>query len=204
MKKNRLMLVILITQSLAFFPVLSVHAAENLALPSSDLVAPVIEHTPISDGVGVGNKLTIEVKVTDNVGVKRVTLYYRHKGDYKFKSVRMSAEMGTVNYVTTLLEISTSGYEYYIQAADHAGNTVLHGHNFSPLLVGVSSSAAAQKVNPVADIIPAKEKSKISKWVWVGVGVLAVGAIAASGGGGGSSAGGAEPTGTVVLTASAP
>ena len=51
----------------------------------------------------------------------------------------------------------------------------------------------------------AVEKRKTNKWLWIGAGVVAVGAIAALGGGGGGDGGdtGVE-TGSIVITGPAP
>ena len=60
-------------------------------------------------------------------------------------------------------------------------------------------------MEPQATPASKEEKSGVSKWVWIGLGVVAVGAALAAGGGGGG--GGEQPppsTGTIVINGPAP
>lgn len=212
MKSLRHFVVALLCNSLIFLPIASVGAAESLSLPSGDLIAPIIKHTPITTKLQVGETPTIKATVTDNVGVQRVTVFYRHIGSDNFQRKQMAPEIGSTRYSTTLPKATVPGIEYYIQAVDKAGNSILHGHTFSPLVVGVTTKVAAQSQNSLTNTSDQpEEKRGISKWVWIGVGVLALGAAAASGGGGGSSGGKPPPTGvdepstgTIILSAPTP
>jgi len=206
----RLCIVTIINSSLIFLPLANVNAAENLALPSGDLVAPEIKSPQINKQLAAGESVTIHASVTDNVGVKNVTLFYRHVGAADFKRVEMSRKLPTDNYSATLPEITEPGIEYYIQATDLAGNTILHGHTFSPLTIAVASDGIAPQaeIDEVVSLVPVSEdgapaKKGISKWVWIGLGVLLVGAAAGGGGGGGGGAP-AATTGTVTITGAAP
>jgi len=51
---------------------------------------------------------------------------------------------GTDDYAVTITaeQISVDGLEYYIQATDTAGNTLLHGYSFSPVTVTIRSPVA--------------------------------------------------------------
>ncbi|MBV1871728.1 MAG: hypothetical protein KUG83_04200 [Gammaproteobacteria bacterium] len=209
MKKFRMSLVVLITQSLILFPFLTAHAAGQQGASFADLAAPAIDHPPISGSIAPGGKLKITAKVSDNVGVKSVLLYYRAKGGEKFTSIKMVAEIGSKTYAANVPVVTAPGVEYYIQAADAAGNTFLHGHSFSPLTVSVSPYGNIKGADGIAGLSEREEKSKISKWVWIGVGALAVGAIAGgsgSGGGGGGSSADARSfdNGAIVITAPTP
>lgn len=212
MKSLRHLVVALLCNSLIFLPIASVRAADSLTLPSGDLIAPIIKHTPITTKLLVGEKPTVKATVTDNVGVQRVTVFYRHIGSDNFQRKQMAPEIGSTSYSTTLPKATVPGIEYYIQAVDKAGNSILHGHTFSPLVVGVTTKAPAQSQSSLAATSgQPEEKRGISKWVWIGVGVLALGAAAASGGGGGSSGGEPPPagldepsTGTITLSAPTP
>jgi len=211
-QRLRAFIIFLICNTLIFSPVVS--AAEALALPGSDLIAPEIKQQQIPKNLPAGDLPTITATVTDNVGVKDVTVFYRQIGASDFARVEMKRNLSTTEYSITLPEIFSPGVEYYIQASDQAGNTVLHGHTFSPLTIAVlpdptgtnpdlaglpSDTISTETGNEVANQ-PAK--SKISKWVWIGLGVIAVGALA---GGGSSGGGGEEPTtGTVTITGSTP
>ena len=202
----RSFIVAIISSSLIFLPLVNANAAEGLALPSGDLIAPEIQSPPITKKIPPGERTTINATVTDNVGVKNVTIFYRNMGATDFKRKEMMRELGTEDYSVTLSEMIEPGIEYYIQATDQAGNTILHGHTFSPLTLTVSSDALPQEGQDAMAAAPQDEKAEkkgISKWVWIGLGVLAVGAIAASGGdsGGGTT----EPTtGTITITGPTP
>lgn len=211
MKLLQHFVVALLCNSLIFLPIVGARAAESLTLPSGDLIAPIIKHTPITNKLLVGEKVTIKAMVTDNIGVQRVTVFYRNIGSDNFQRKQMAPEIGSTNYSTTLPKAVMPGIEYYIQAVDKAGNSILHGHTFSPLVVGVTTKAPAQSQSALATISDQpEEKRGISKWVWIGVGVLALGAAAAGGGGGGSSGGETPPAGldetngTVVITGVTP
>ena len=202
----RLFIVAIICNSLIFLPLVSAYAAEGLALPAGDVIAPEITAPPITKKIPPGERTTIHATVTDNIGVKNVTIFYRDMGAIDFKRTEMMRELGTKDeYMATLPEIMAPGIEYYIQATDNAGNTILHGHTFSPLTLTVSPDVLPQEGQDAMVIAPqeeavAKPAKGINKWVWIGLGVLAVGALAGGGGGGGD-----EPTtGTVTITGPTP
>lgn len=220
----RSLLVTVINSSLIFLPMYNataVNAAEALALPAGDLIAPEIKSPQINTKVAPGESIIVNATVTDNVGVRSVTLFYRNTGATDFQRVEMSREQVTDNYAVILPEVIEPGVEYYIQATDLVGNTVLHGHTFSPLTISVSSGSAPQaeteeaialvpemvEGDNAAAAVPAKKG--VSKWVWIGLGVLAVGAAASGGGGGGDPTGGGDgggdPTvGTITITGPTP
>jgi len=207
MKLRRMMLVALLNVSFILFSV--VQAAE-LALPSGDLIAPSIEHTPIEKDIYAGQQVDIKATITDNVGVKNVILFYRDANVIKFKRLKMNRDLDSFVYTAQLTATDPPGLEYYIQATDLAGNTLLFGYSFSPLTVTVLPAAVDNiatsdnsNTNATATIKAGeeKEKSGISKWVWIGLGVVAAGA-ALSGGGG--SADSAPTTGSLAISGSTP
>ena len=198
MKLFRTILVSLLVSSLVLLPI--AHAAE-LALPSGDLTAPVIKHIPISKDALPGQPIDIKATVTDNVGVKEVILFYRENPAADFKRMKMKRDLDSFIYTASIPSIDSPGLEYYIQATDLAGNALLFGHAFSPLTITVAPAAAdGGETKAVAAMesqtAPAgkEEKSGVSKWVWIGLGVVAVGAALAAGGGGGDNP--KEPAGT--------
>ena len=190
--------------------------AAQLSLPSGDLVAPEVSHEVIPDSLEAGSSVQIKATVTDNVGVKSVTLFYRTKGTEEYKRVSMNRIGETDEYAITLgkSELVEPGIEYYIQAMDLAGNSLLHGYSFSPLAVNVVAPSAPAAVAPAAVAAeepagetireePQAEKKKSNTWIWIAVGALAIGAIAlAAGGGGGGDdgGGGGGDTGTIVIS----
>ena len=66
--------------------------------------------------------------------------------------------------------------------------------------------AVAEKAPPAGETIreePKAEKKKSKTWLWIALGVVAVGVIAAAAGGGGGDDGGSD-TGTVVISGPSP
>lgn len=204
-QKLRSLIIIIICNSLLFLPIAQ---AESLALPSGDVIAPEIKHVPFKTNISSNELAKIRATVTDNVAVKSVTVFYRDQvGATEYKRKVMDRELGTDDFVTTLPKVAAPGLEYFIQATDRAGNTILHGHTFSPLTINVATGKGATDKQEVAKAAqksgPSMEpaEGKISKWVWIGLGVLAVAALA---GGGGSDGPAAVPTGTVVISGATP
>ncbi len=186
--------------SMTFAPLLR---AGQLSLPTSDLVAPKITQEKYIDTVEKNKAHKITVTVKDNVGVKQVIVYYRVIGTEAYKSQTMKNIAGSDDYLVVInsAEIRPPGIEYYIQAMDNAGNTLLHGYSFSPLSVKTVSDSSVVAANQSDAAKPAKDDDSIfnNKWLWIGLGVLAVGAAAGGGGGGGSA-----PTATLSITTAEP
>ena len=197
-----------VCNSLAYAPLLR---AEQLSLPSGDLVAPEIIQEKYVQSVAPGSDHEITVKVTDDVGVKQVTLYFRHIGQSDYNRRTMQQIGNSDDYMAKVYanEFKAPGIEYYIQAMDLAGNTLLHGYEFSPLSVKIDSASpdVADSTEPAMfEEDSDKEKKGISKWVWIGLGALAVGALALSGGssGGDSTTTTGDTTATLNVNASDP
>jgi hypothetical protein len=188
----------------------TVAQADQLALPAADVTAPVITPNQPVNTIVAGQDHAITVKVTDNIAVKSVTLYYRDKGASDYQALTMRNLSDSDNYSVTLSasQLHVDGIEYYIQATDYAGNTLLHGYAFSPIVVSIQPpSSATDMAASEGDETPRPEiKTETSyKWWWIALGVVAVGALAGGGGGGGgdtTSTGSDEPT--VVITAPVP
>jgi len=205
MKLLRMMLVALLSISFILFPV--VQAAE-LALPSGDLIAPVIKHTFIEKDIYSGQQIDVKATVTDNVGVKNVTLFYRDKNAAEFKRLKMNRDLDSFIYTAQLTATNPPGLEYYIQATDLGGNTLLFGYSFSPLTIAVlpeavDNIAASDNSNTnTTPIVKAGEEKKtgISKWVWIGLGVVVAGAALSGGGGGGNDSGPPPTTGNLTIS----
>ena len=196
-------LIVILCQSLVYAPLLR---AAQLSLPSGDLVAPEISQEQYINTVKKGADHAITVTVTDNVGVKQVTLYYKTIGTEEYKRTTMDSISNTDDYHTTINsdQIKPPGLEYYIQAMDNAGNTVLHGYSFSPLSVTMSNADTANVATTDTTPITTEEESS-NIWLWVGLGALAVVGLLAAGGS--SDDGGGEPTattGTVSITGPTP
>jgi len=186
-----------------------VSLADQLALPTSDIVAPKVEHQPSNEAAVSGKAYSIIANVTDNNGVKSVLLFYRNIGSSEYNRLLMNSLGGDQYGITLDAEIVINpGLEYYIQAEDLAGNTLLHGYSFSPLIVKVIGSGLGEGLDGSDTTILAESDSPgqsglssgifSNKWVWIGLGVLV--AAASSGGGGGDDAS-AAPSGDGTATA---
>lgn len=188
----RVVLVLLLCQSLVFSPLIF---AEQLALPAGDLVAPKISFSPISKSINAGDALELNATVTDNV----------RASNYERMALQRIGQ--TDQYNVAIDTVQSPGIEYYLQATDLAGNTLLRGYSFSPLIKNVNATDFSTTTSTVAILEPRPkmetEKSSSKKWLWIGLGVLAVGAMVA-GGGGGSDPEPSTTTGTVTITGPAP
>jgi len=199
-------------QSLMSAPL--IHAAKPL-IPTGDLISPKIDHKLITGSIEAGAAYQLKVKVTDNVGVESVLLFYRIVGTEAYKRVQMTRVEGTDNYTVTLAyeEAVEPGIEYYFQAKDYDGNSLLYGYSFSPLLLPIAKNSSKSTTELAQDETPGVQapqkthKKKINKWVWVGLGVLAAGVFAAVAGGDESTdsgSAGKPETGTIVIDGPAP
>jgi len=189
--------------------------ADDLALPSGDLVAPKISHTPNTKPISQGESYYITATVTDNVGVKDVLLFYRTIGATEYKRLLMD-NGGNDLYSKEIpsSDLLSPGIQYYIQAEDLAGNTLLHGYSFSPLVVKVNPGKDSEG-NPIAlfgagsksiqltEQGGQKESIWKNKWLWIGVGVLAA-SVALNNSGDETSPPPAKPGATMVISAPVP
>ena len=208
----RILMIIIVGQSLISAPL--IHAAKPL-IPTGDLVSPKIDHRVVTGSIEVGTAYQIKAVVTDNVGVETVLLFYRVVGSEVYKRVQMSHVEGTDEYTITLSyeETVEPGIEYYFQAIDYDGNSLLYGYSFSPLQLNIAKKASvsttdlAQTEKNDSQAPHKKPEGKVSKWLWIGLGVLAVGVVAAvAGGDEGSDDGsaGKPETGTIVISGPSP
>jgi len=199
-------------QSLITAPL--IHAAKPI-IPTGDLVSPKIDHKLVSGSIEAGAAYQLKAKVTDNVGVESVLLFYRIVGTEAYKRVQMTRVEATDNYTATLgyEEAVEPGIEYYFQAIDYDGNSLLYGYSFSPLLLHIAKNPSESTTNLAQDGAPGVQtpqkahKKKINKWVWVGLGLLAAGVVAALAGGDESTdsdSAGKPDTGTIVIDGPAP
>lgn len=195
--------IIFVCTALAYAPL---PRAEQLSLSSSDVVAPELTPETYVQSVAPASDHTIKVKVTDDVGIKQVTLYYRdigkteHERSTMQKIEKTDCDMATVGAD----EIKPAGIENYLQAVDLADNTGLHGYSFSPLSVKIDTAAtqpdlAGNTLSVALEPKTDEAKKGIGKWVWIGLGVLVAGIAAAAIGSDD------EPTtGTLTITGTTP
>lgn len=142
---------------------------------------------------------SFKARVTDNVGVSNVTLFYRAAGDIAFSSKPMTKlEKASDIYSTELFidSVIMEKLEIYLKAEDVSGNSVFKGRKFTPLSYNVISNTPADVVNVGGEAKP--EEEGMSTWTWVLIG-LGVAALAGGGGGGGS-----NDTGKITVTTDVP
>ncbi|MFK8083100.1 MAG: hypothetical protein AB8B97_22695 [Granulosicoccus sp.] len=150
---------------------------------SSDFESPIIEHIALDTGL-IGGVEVFGATVVDNVEIEAVSLFYRFSGEKQFAELPMreiaSSAFYSVKVDTANVPLDTSAIEYYLQAEDTSGNIVLKGFAFQPLLRTFTPSATQSVPQITKPAAPTATASKNLKWVYVAVGVLAVGVIAAS------------------------
>jgi hypothetical protein len=193
--------------------------AQALTLPNeADLTAPVIKHAPPTRAFRSGESVTIQATITDNGELKEATLFYREMGKEEYSSINMERlPQGIFSVSIPREDIAEPGIEYYIEAADQAGNVALRGFSFSPLTLTVTPALSDEATDETftENVFPAEEKQTPLKaedapakpwykkwWVWAIAGAVVVGAAAAGGGGGGG--GGGTQTGDATVTGPAP
>ena len=209
----RFVLVLFLIQSILFSNIIH---AEQLSLPAADVSAPEVMHEPISGPLPAGATHQLKATVKDNVGVDGVSLFYRRVGDSQYQRKTMLRETQDSDVFSITLgtkDLAAPGIEYYIQATDLAGNSVLYGYSFEPIKLSVVSDTGvptAENESTFDEVsTDPKEKKKGSyKWLWIALGALAVGAVAAAAsGGGGGDDGGGQPSGdsgTVTISGPVP
>jgi len=208
----RILVIFIVGQFLISAPL--THAVKPL-IPTGDLVSPKIDHKLVSGSIEAGATYQLKAKVTDNVGVESVLLFYRIIGTEAYKRVQMTRVEDTDNYTATLgyEEAVEPGIEYYFQAKDYDGNSLLYGYSFSPLLLRIAKNPSESTIDLAQDDTPGvqspnkTQQKKINNWVWVGLGVLAAGVVAALAGGDESTdsdSAGKPDTGTIVIDGPAP
>jgi len=165
--------------------------AGNDGQSTIDLEPPVIAHDPISGPLKANQTLDIKVRITDDHGVFSATLFYRTVGAKEFRSLamRLSENDNSVYEVEIpAADISPPKLEYYIQATDVSGNTVLRGGRLFPLSAAVESdfiplaptTAAAGEANDdnTKGLHLTNASSSRKTWLWIAGGAL-VGALVA-------------------------
>ncbi|PKN57087.1 MAG: hypothetical protein CVU56_12675, partial [Deltaproteobacteria bacterium HGW-Deltaproteobacteria-14] len=96
----------------------------SFAVGSGDTTPPIIAHTPVADDRPAGAAVALSASAADNKGVSSVTLYYRVTGDTAFSTLPLTPGGGTSwNGAVPATAVTTAGVDYYLVAADAAGNT---------------------------------------------------------------------------------
>ncbi|MFK7853525.1 MAG: hypothetical protein AB8B79_05405 [Granulosicoccus sp.] len=185
-----------------------------------DFEAPIIEHEQIDGGTS-GDVETFVATVVDNDELQSVSLFYRYSGEADYVELVMQPVASSSYYSakvdTAEAKEAAESIEYYIRAEDVSGNLVLKGFVFEPLvrslIMPIAMAPEEQPITSAVDPAPApapvaKPARKIN-WLYVALGALVIGGVAAgasggdSGGGGGTNAD-CEPSCRVNLTINTP
>lgn len=189
--------------------VLVAHMLSVNAVAATDIQAPVITHTPTEAPVKEGQGFVLTATVSDDTEVAEVLLFYRTIGQKEYSRIEMRALANSEDYSATIpgWKLLKPGIEYFIQAEDTAGNSVLYGFSFSPVAVAVASTSPLQPKSTIpkkdssafASNGTSKSKKSGKKWIWIGVGAAVLAGLAASGGGGDSGPSGPSTTDVDVV-----
>lgn len=181
-----------------------------------DVIAPTIAHNVAERPGLAGDPQAITATVTDNDSVQTVTLFHRSDSNYVFNQTPMMPT-GENIWLATIDSDLTDRIEYYLTATDAQGNRVQKGTADNPLVLRLLVpeptlvTAESPPASTVAATTPITDDDLANtavqpNWLWIGLGILAVGAlVGASGSGGGGSAGEPDPPTTCcTVTFTAP
>lgn len=168
----RQFLTLFISYALVYTPIL--RADQNSV--ATDIIAPEISQEKYQDTLSSGVDHNIIVNVKDNVSVHEVILHYRVIYTETYESVSMQNLAGTDEYQASIFseKIKSPGIEYYVEAVDTAGNSVLHGYPFSPISAKIVNDAT--EADSLTTEVPSEEEESSNTWLWIGLGVLVAGA----------------------------
>ncbi|MFV2058855.1 MAG: hypothetical protein ACC707_20525 [Thiohalomonadales bacterium] len=176
-----------------------------------DVEPPLIEHTPFTQPQKPNASITIKATITDNLGVQSVSLNYRVKGmqNYRVLSMRLAATNQSL-YVGTIPagQIGSEPLEYYIQATDTGGNTVLRGGLLFPLSIAIIQPPIIEPETVATNTVTTPDTSGLfdlpnntTTWAWIAGGVIVGGLVAALANKKDDDPPVAKPTGTINITA---
>ncbi len=151
-----------------------------------DITPPKVFHEPEDSPVPSNKPHVITSTIHDENGIKKVTLFYRYVGEIDFKEVEMAVANNSDMYITELAEslLQPPGLEYYIQAEDIAGNTLLRGFTFEPLVLSVFENEAISEAAEIPSNNDIKPSFSSKSILLIGLGALVLGGLAAASSGG--------------------
>lgn len=165
-----------------------------------DTQPPLIEFEAVTDSPADSTQVFTAL-VVDNVMLQDVVLYHRREGQRPFIPMPM-APVGSTGYFSATIDTDPDdlrAIEYYLQARDTTGHRAVNGYAFDPhsrrLLppLGTTTTTNAYAIDTAAGIHsdtrePLTVEDSRRRWLMVGLGVLAVGALASLSGQGGNDA----------------
>lgn len=176
----------------------TIAVAQTIAELGFDITAPTISHQE-SDQAGIsGQTQSISAIITDNMTVKRASVFYLRSGSEQFQQATMRSTSAPETWATTIdTRLSDEYVLYYLVAEDSDGNRVQKGGTNNPLKLDLTSekslsvSLDGNNNTPNAKSTPdQKSESKTQpQWLWVALGVVAAGLLIGASGGGSSDGG---------------
>jgi len=152
----------------------------------TDVEPPLIEHN-VNESVEAAERQSFIATVVDDAELDSVSLYYRFQGDPTYNSLEMNRVSYSSTYIAHIPTDTNSArnIEYYIQARDKAGNRTVRGFAFNPLVREINGSngsngAVAEPNPPPASSSESEPAGKRKTILYVVLGVLAAGAVAAA------------------------
>jgi len=170
-------------------------------------------------------KQVFTAQAFDDIGLSDISLHFRRAGENVFVKTLMEP-VGDTGYFSVALDTDPSdlrSIEYYVQALDLNGNRTVSGFAFDPFIREITASvseltsndtsisidvndsktdseiavANAQNENPVEQ--PKTNSISSRQWLYIALGVLAVGVAASQLGGDGGSSDGSTDVGNDSL-----
>lgn len=121
--------------------------AGKVSASIKDTILPNVYHTPVNQGY-LNNNLVISCNAKDNVGITKVSLFYRTVGTTSWNNITMVKQND--KYSATLFgsELSLEGLEYYIVAYDK-NNAIYKGTETNPYKVIIKDATSISKYGDV-------------------------------------------------------
>ena len=125
-----------------------------------DNVKPVIVHTPVQTGK-VGSDVSVSAKVTDNIEVDEVTLYYKTSGDAEFKPKTMTYSKTTEKWTGIIpgKNVTSAGVQYYLEAVDATGNKQWSASADVPYVIVTDSTPTLLIASPATINVASKPEN---------------------------------------------
>ncbi len=147
-----------------------------------DTIPPTLSHTPLQDDIHSDESQTISAQIKDETALDEASVFYQSEGMKDYTRLKLSAVDGTDYYIAQLpaSAIKPPLVQYFMEARDKAGNISTQGTKEQPLSLRVT--VPIQPL-PVVDSPPsiqppeALSQKSSRKWLWIGLGVLATGAL---------------------------
>jgi len=184
------------------------HSAAVLAQSAPDIEPPSVE-LELVESAPADLSQVFTAQVTDDRELGDVSLHFRRAGQTVFEKIQMR-QIGNTGFYSISIETDPGdirSFEYYVQAIDLNGNRTVSGYAFDPFVRTISetdepvapltsntantalATSNAATAAATAGATKANSSSSSLRWLYVALGIVAVGAIASQAGGGGGGGG---------------